>query len=77
MSRQGVNVAYNNDVPFFEFIQSDPVRMKRYGLAMKAHGGRDGFDLSHTIKGYPWAELGAAKVIDVCAVPPHPKPRRA
>ncbi|KAJ3495133.1 hypothetical protein NLG97_g3614 [Lecanicillium saksenae] len=55
----------NNNVPFFEFIQSDHARMKRYELAMKSHGDRDGFDLSHTIKGYPWSELGTAQVIDI------------
>lgn len=58
-------MAYNNSTPFFEFIQSDPVRLKRYGLAMKTHGDRDGFDLSHTVKGYPWSELGTARVVDV------------
>ncbi|KAM0741261.1 hypothetical protein ACQRIT_004118 [Beauveria bassiana] len=61
----GVNIAYRNNTPFFEFVQSDQTRMKRYGLAMKAHGDRDGFDLTHTINGYPWAELGAAKVVDI------------
>ncbi|ATY59545.1 O-family 2 [Cordyceps militaris] len=60
-----VNIAYRNDIPFFEFMQSDNARMKRYGLAMKAQGGRDGFDLSHTTNGYPWSELGAARVVDI------------
>lgn len=53
-------------MPFFSFIQSDPIRAKRYDLAMKSHSDRDGFDLSHTVKGYPWAALGAARVVDVC-----------
>lgn len=60
-----MNIAYGHDTPFFEFMQSDLARMKRYGLAMKAQSDRDGFDLSHTIEGYPWSDLGAARVVDV------------
>ncbi|KAJ6779632.1 hypothetical protein PWT90_06494 [Aphanocladium album] len=44
---------------------NETARMKRYGLAMESHGDREGFDLSHTIEGYPWSELGTARVIDV------------
>ncbi|XWW98370.1 hypothetical protein V2A60_006370 [Cordyceps javanica] len=61
----GVNIAYRNDMPFFEFIQSDQARMKRYGLAMKSQGDRDGYDLSHTTSGYPWSDLGTATVVDI------------
>jgi hypothetical protein len=54
-----------NNRPFFSFIQSDPVRAKRYDLAMKSHSDRAGFDLCHTIQGYPWSDLGTARVVDV------------
>jgi hypothetical protein len=32
---------------------------------LQAHGQREGYDVSHTVSGYPWEKLGKATVIDV------------
>lgn len=38
----------------------------RYSLAMQAHGGGEGYELVHTVEGYPWGELkDGATVVDV------------
>lgn len=61
----GVNLAYGQSLPWFDFIQQDQAFSKRYNLAMKAHGGAAGYGLEHVVKGYPWGDLGQATVVDV------------
>jgi len=58
-------MAYGHRNTFFDHIQSDASRAKRYDLAMRAHGSREGFDVVHTVQSYPWAKLGKATVVDV------------
>ncbi|RFU78682.1 s-adenosyl-l-methionine-dependent methyltransferase [Trichoderma arundinaceum] len=53
----GVNLAYKQDLPWFDFIQQDEVFTKRYNLAMQAHGGGEGYSIDTVIKGYPWGNL--------------------
>ncbi|KEY69468.1 hypothetical protein S7711_02007 [Stachybotrys chartarum IBT 7711] len=60
-----VNVAHNHNLRFFEHVKSDPIRARRYDLAMAAHGAREGFELCHTVQSYPWDGLGSAVVVDV------------
>ncbi|KAF8850350.1 S-adenosyl-L-methionine-dependent methyltransferase [Acephala macrosclerotiorum] len=60
-----VNLAYGTDVNWFDWLQQDHELAKRYGLAMQAHGGGEGFAISHTVDGYPWGELGEATVVDM------------
>jgi hypothetical protein len=60
-----VNLAYGTDVNWFDWLQQDKELAKRYGLAMHAHGGGEGFAINYTVNGYPWAELGEATVVDV------------
>ena len=62
----GVNLAYETDRPWFDFLQDDKELAKRYSLAMEAHGGGEGFKLEFTVKGYPWEKLGKGVVVDVC-----------
>ena len=64
-----VNLAYSTDITWFDFLQTDPVFAKRYSMAMEAHGGGEGFALSHAVEGYPWGELGEATVVDVSNYP--------
>lgn len=61
----GVNLAYNQSLPWFDFVQQDEVRVNRYNLAMKAHGSAVGYSVEHVVSGYPWGELGEATVVDV------------
>ncbi|KAB5518887.1 O-methyltransferase-domain-containing protein [Coniochaeta sp. 2T2.1] len=61
----GVNLAYGQSRPWFDFIQQDQAFSKRYNLAMKAHGGAAGYALVHVVQGYPWGELGEGTVVDM------------
>ncbi|KAG6013716.1 hypothetical protein E4U41_005010 [Claviceps citrina] len=65
LAETAVNIAYGHEQSFFDHIQSDATRATRYHLAMRAHGSREGFDVIHTVQGYPWGELGKATVVDV------------
>jgi len=61
-----VNLAYDQNLPWFDFIQQDPTFAKRYNLAMQAHGGAGGFELESVVSGYPWGDLPeGATVVDV------------
>lgn len=60
-----VNLAYGTDINWFDWLQQDEELAKRYGLAMKAHGGGEGFAIGHTVDGYPWGKLGEATIVDV------------
>jgi hypothetical protein len=62
---QGVNIAFNHNKSFFDHLQADEARSKRYDLMLQSHGQREGYDVSHTVSGYPWAKLGKATVVDV------------
>lgn len=37
---------------------------------LQAHGSREGYDISQTVSGYPWANLGKATIVDVRIEPP-------
>ncbi|KAK0707917.1 S-adenosyl-L-methionine-dependent methyltransferase [Lasiosphaeris hirsuta] len=64
-SETSVNMAYNQSLPWFDFIQQDQELAKRYNLAMKSHGGSSGYSIEYVVKGYPWADLGDATVVDM------------
>ncbi|GMF77471.1 unnamed protein product [Aspergillus oryzae] len=75
----GINVAYGHNLNWFDHTSRNDVVADRYSKSMKAHGGGVGFDVSHTVTGYPWADIGEGTVVDVketkAAVPQHLKPR--
>jgi hypothetical protein len=50
----GVNFAYNQQLPWFDFLQTDPASLKRYNLAMQSAGSREGLSITHTVTGYTW-----------------------
>jgi hypothetical protein len=57
---------------FFDFLQNDGVeekkgwRAKRFGLAMTSMSKIGAFSSKHMHKGFDWASLGKATVVDVC-----------
>ncbi|GJN86694.1 hypothetical protein PLIIFM63780_010275 [Purpureocillium lilacinum] len=62
----GVNLAYNQSLPWFDYLQQDEDFAKRYNLAMQAHGGGEGYSLAATVEGYPWGDLPkGATVVDM------------
>ncbi|KAM0259370.1 hypothetical protein ACHAQJ_003402 [Trichoderma viride] len=64
-NQTGVNIAFNHNDSFFDHLQADQARAKRYDLMLQAHGRREGYDLSHTVSGYPWADLSEATIVDM------------
>ncbi|KAK5996560.1 Chlorophenol O-methyltransferase [Cladobotryum mycophilum] len=64
-NQTGVNIAFNHKSPFFDHLQADAARAKRYDLAMRAQGSREAYNVSHTVRGYPWASLGKGTVVDM------------
>ncbi|KAK7908333.1 O-methyltransferase- family 2 [Apiospora marii] len=62
----GVNIAYDQDLPFYDFVQLDAGRVLRYSRAIESHGSSEGTEISHgVVDGYPWGELGDATVVDM------------
>ncbi|KAL6803347.1 S-adenosyl-L-methionine-dependent methyltransferase [Trichoderma sp. SZMC 28013] len=61
----GVNVAFNHSDSFFDHLQADEALAKRYATMLQSHGSREGYDVSHTVSGYPWARLGSSTVVDM------------
>ncbi|KAL7897364.1 S-adenosyl-L-methionine-dependent methyltransferase [Trichoderma sp. SZMC 28014] len=64
-NQTGVNIAFNHKESFFDHLQADEARARRYDLMLQSHGQREGYDVSHTVSGYPWAKLGKATVVDM------------
>lgn len=61
-----VNISYNQNLPWFDFLQKDADVAKRYSLAMQAHGTGEGYSVQRVIEGYPWDRLpDGATVVDV------------
>ncbi|OGM47231.1 O-methyltransferase [Aspergillus bombycis] len=60
----GINVAYNHNLNWFDHTSRNDVVADRYSKSMKAHGGGVGFDVSHTVSGYPWGDIGEGTVVD-------------
>ncbi|QMW48518.1 O-methyltransferase [Aspergillus flavus] len=60
----GINVAYGHNLNWFDHTSRNDVVADRYSKSMKAHGGGVGFDVSHTVTGYPWADIGEGTVVD-------------
>ncbi|KAK8081788.1 O-methyltransferase [Apiospora saccharicola] len=62
----GVNIAYDQSLPFYNFIQLDEGRAMRYSRAIESHGSSEGTEISHgVVDGYPWGELVDATVVDM------------
>jgi hypothetical protein len=60
-----VNLTYNQQLPWFDFLRTDPAYLRRYNLAMQSAGSREGLSITHTVTGYPWGDLGEVTVVDV------------
>ncbi|KAK8138919.1 S-adenosyl-L-methionine-dependent methyltransferase [Apiospora sp. TS-2023a] len=62
----GVNIAYDQNLPFYDFVQLDEGRAMRYSRAIESHGSSEGTEISHgVVDGYPWGDLGGATVVDM------------
>ena len=59
------NVAHGVDLPLFEFLETNPVRMTRFLGHMESLGGTEGYNIKHLLAGYDWRGLGAGTVVDI------------
>ena len=62
---QGFSLAHNINVSFYQYLNTNPEKSRRFAGAMKAF--EDGPDISpsYLVASYPWASLGAGTVVDV------------
>jgi len=59
------NVAFDTPLPMFAWLKAHPDHAGRFGRLMHAMHASPAWDTRHLVDGYPWAELGDAKVVDV------------
>ncbi|KAF4626277.1 hypothetical protein G7Y89_g11881 [Cudoniella acicularis] len=61
----GFCLANNTDKPMFEFFEEHPDRMSRFKDAMSFLQTFPGLENSYVLKGFDWASLGKATIVDV------------
>ncbi|KAF3070324.1 O-methyltransferase gsfB [Trichoderma lentiforme] len=61
----GVNITFNHNESFFDHLQADDALARRYATMLQSHGSREGYDISYTVSGYPWARLGSSTIVDM------------
>jgi len=59
------NLAMNSDLPFFDYLSQSEKLTKRFAGYMKSVTATQGTAIDHLLKGFDWAGLGDAKVVDV------------
>ncbi|KAJ5618274.1 hypothetical protein N7528_006917 [Penicillium herquei] len=59
------NAAFNTDVPFFKHLSQHPERHRQFAGYMRAVTASQGTGLEQLVKGWDWASLGKALVVDV------------
>jgi 6-hydroxytryprostatin B O-methyltransferase len=64
-TQSALNLAYNTNLPFFPFFNSDPARRDRFSKVMQASAKQDIFDSRHILETFDWPSLGEATVVDV------------
>ena len=60
-----VNLAYGGNGSFYDFIQSDPVRTRRFGKTIQQVLQQPASSLKHIQPGFDWVSLGDGTVVDV------------
>lgn len=64
-NQTAVNYAYGEDGSYYNFIQSDPVRERRFGATIQQVSQQPASSLKHIQSAFDWTSLGNATVIDV------------
>ena len=59
------NIAFDTELPLFEWLGQHPGVMARFAEAMKANANSESYNVSHAAAGYNWKGLGASLVVDV------------
>ncbi|KIW93077.1 uncharacterized protein Z519_05682 [Cladophialophora bantiana CBS 173.52] len=61
----GWNIAFDTDLPIFQYLSSHPQRAGRFAETMKALTSTDGYHIRHLTDGYPWGDFTEGTVVDV------------
>lgn len=64
-NQTAVNAAFGGDGAFYDFVQGDPVRTRRFGKTIQQVLQQPASSLSHIPPGFDWASLGEATIVDV------------
>lgn len=64
-NHSGWNLAFNTELPIFQYLSNHPERAERFAETMKALTSTDGYHVRHLVDGYPWEELTQGTVVDV------------
>lgn len=59
------NITMATDLPFFDHISTSPELNKQFAGYMKTVIASEGISTKHLIRGFDWAALGEATVVDV------------
>lgn len=59
------NTAFQNDEIYHNYMGRDAARNSIFSGFMKAIGSDPGLKTEHIVRGYSWAELGEATIVDV------------
>ena len=62
---QGFSLAHNTQDCYFDYLSKHPDRAKRFAGAMQSFTTNLSNGPLYLLKGYPWASLGKALVVDV------------
>ncbi|KAK8123895.1 hypothetical protein PG999_003813 [Apiospora kogelbergensis] len=61
----GFALANGTNKSIYEVFAENPERARRFGNAMRSFTEGTGFEVSHVVNSYPWADHGNARVVDV------------
>ncbi|KAK8136213.1 O-methyltransferase [Apiospora sp. TS-2023a] len=61
----GFALANGSDKSVYQIFAENPERAGRFGNAMRSFTEGTGFEVSHVVNGYPWADHGKGRVVDV------------
>ena len=63
------NIWKNTDKPFFDHIKEDKELTRQFASYMENVTSGKGTSIQHLLRGYDWASLAEATVVDVCCIP--------
>lgn len=59
------NIAFDTELPIFEYLVHQPDRAGRFAETMKALTTSEGYNVRHVLAGYSWESIGHGTVVDV------------
>lgn len=68
------NVAFDTDLPFFEDLSQDEVKMAEFAKYMRNVRSSEGIDLKHLVSGFKWQDIkDGGVIVDVSVLIPRCK----